>query len=46
LNSNRESGTDQLTEGLAKHDFGYLLPISLKEENRVWATRRKLKQEK
>jgi hypothetical protein len=46
LNSIRESGTDQLTEGLGKHDFGYLQPISLKEENRVWATMCKLKQEK
>jgi hypothetical protein len=46
LNSIREAKPAQLTEGLAKHDFGYLQPISLKEENRLWAMMRKLKQEK
>ena len=46
LNSIRESGTDQLTEGLGKHDFGYLQPISLKEENRVWAKICRLNREK
>src|ERR1035441_5948939 len=45
LNSIRESGTDQLTEGLAKHDFGYLQSISLKDENHLWATICKLKKE-
>ena len=46
LNSIRESGTDQLTEGLAKHDFGYLQSISLKDENHLWVTMCKLKKEK
>src|ERR1039458_6000170 len=45
LNSIRESGTDQLTEGLAKDDFGYLQSISLKDENHLWATICKLKKE-
>ena len=30
----------------AKRDFGYLQPLSLKDENHLWATMCKLKQEK
>ena len=30
----------------AKRDFGYLQSLSLKDENRLWAMMRKLKQEK
>jgi hypothetical protein len=46
LNSIREAKPAQLTEGLAKHDFGYLQPISLKEENRLWARSCRLNREK
>ncbi len=30
----------------AKHDFGYLQSLSLKDENHLWATICKLKKEK